>query len=1377
MRYLILILCFLPFIGFSQIQLVGNITTFGGGSYPTHIDSLGYGGLTVVADSTERNAITQLRRKVGMIVFQVDNSTLYYLVAPITGNNWMPIESDDLITLDTAQTTIYCPAHGITLGSYEGDFLPMFACRGAQADHLDSLQTYYAVDIPDVDSITIISSGLIYRPNHALSNFIGKIVYLTNTVGVYDTIQGTVLSAIAVVIDSNYIDLLPRSVLESDKALSVLILPASFLNAYLGDAKVPQDTAVQRIARLYASVGLLRAGGKVITQTTAISDNPVYGSSGSNPVNPAMSWTWTGGTNGRVIKDKELIVSIDLEDTSYGGLDITPLDTVVLVGGVPTDTTVFNWLQTNLTSRNLRLPNGSLLYFTGSGTRQNPDYIWSVMDDISGNVSGSTRWSRLIKRIKEPGGSSSDSTAIRVGDVANVQLYGALGNGSDATTAFQNAIASGKTVYIPQGRYLISSALTLQDGQTIYGDGDNSVVSVTANISVIRLTKRNSVQNFRIVGDKGGSDTAQYGIFGDGGASFDTVLENRITSMFLDSLGGAGIYLTRIVANHQGTLISDCVVKRNNYGIHLAVRGEYTKVTGCSVFLNTIGIQITGGNNNVSSCIISDNTTGVMVSGGDNSDHGVVSSCTINHNTTGVSIGTLAYGMSFIGNQLWVNTTNFSLNGCQNVHIVGGTVASGAITSTNATTNTFFTNVQFYPTVTKTLGTGGVYFVNNLQGTSVGSIPTSDGTYVLNVASRVHEWQLLSTAGAAVDSISVLQDSIIVGYSAGVETTRDTIGYPPGGGGGTVTGTGTTNKVAKFTGTSAIGDGTMSDDGTTVSMDDGSTVTAKPLKLDSWETANRPTGVVGITGNNTDNNNLDFYTGSSWESFAKHATGTGLTTATYVNYANANGRITGDALFTWNGFRLVLGNATGTGSISIGDAAGNGTMTGTYNIIVGSNAGRVITTGAANNFFGRNTGFSNTTGGYNNFYGLGAGYTNSSGNYNNFFGLSAGETNSTGSDNNFFGREAGFANTTGVQNHFYGFRAGRRLTTGNYNIGIGDQAFGNSTVGAWTGSTNVGIGRLAGDNIGGAASGNVIIGNQVDLPSGTSDNQLVISNIIFGTGASGTGTTISAGAKVGIKEAAPARDLHVAGELRVTDLDTDVPTKIAMADNDGDFSGKVPGIGLALASDGTPYVDSARIATQYDLATGLSSIVVNLSLTGTSQVIELTNSAGTNIVYKGAGIGLSKVAGTKDTLYFTRVEHWGEVSISGGSTAVTAAASERPDNDTPGVPTASLSSEFTQSGSTVTYIGSAGQLELTGAISFTTDAIGDYLVSLYQEGVELPVTEVRVSCLIGSYVTIPVLSTSVNVATNDTFDLRIEPVTGSANITVHRYNVYARKIY
>jgi len=59
---------------------------------------------------------------------------------------------------------------------------------------------------------------------------------------------------------------------------------------------------------------------------------------------------------------------------------------------------------------------------------------------------------------------------------------------------------------------------------------------------------------------------------------------------------------------------------------------------------------------------------------------------------------------------------------------------------------------------------------------------------------------------------------------------------------------------------------------------------------------------------------------------------------------------------------------------------------------------------------------------------------------------------------------------------------------------------------------------------------NVAIGHAVGLASGSASDQLVIQNIIYGTGNSGTGTTLSTG-KVGIGIKAPAYTLDVAGGI------------------------------------------------------------------------------------------------------------------------------------------------------------------------------------------------------------------------------------------------------
>lgn len=207
--------------------------------------------------------------------------------------------------------------------------------------------------------------------------------------------------------------------------------------------------------------------------------------------------------------------------------------------------------------------------------------------------------------------------------------------------------------------------------------------------------------------------------------------------------------------------------------------------------------------------------------------------------------------------------------------------------------------------------------------------------------------------------------------------------------------------------------------------------------------------------------------------------------------------------------------------------------------------------------------------------------------------------------------------------------------------------------------------------------------------------------------------------------------------------------------------------GNVMTSDGTNWTSAAPAAA-----------VVNLSLSGSANNVKIDNSAGTDVVLKGgSNISILEVVGTLDTAYISTVEHWGEVSIAGGSTSVTAGTPERPDNDTPGTQTTSLSSEYTNTGSQLNYIGAAGQVEVKGAVSFSPSATGDYLISIFQEGVELAVTEVRATCTASEYTTVSVLSASVSVAPNDTFDVRIEPVSGSATITVHRYNIYSRKIY
>jgi len=297
-------------------------------------------------------------------------------------------------------------------------------------------------------------------------------------------------------------------------------------------------------------------------------------------------------------------------------------------------------------------------------------------------------------------------------------------------------------------------------------------------------------------------------------------------------------------------------------------------------------------------------------------------------------------------------------------------------------------------------------------------------------------------------------------------------------------------------------------------------------------------------------------------------------------------------------------NTVGNDNVFFGTAAGFSNLSGSNNFFFGVNAGNKNTTGASNNFIGFSAGFSMINGSSNNFIGVDVGRNATTGNNNNFIGADAGNIN-TGSTNNFIGFRAGYFNTSGGNNNFIGSNAGYLNRIGSFNsffggdagyvnksgsnnVSIGYRSMYNTvTADSLSGSNNIALGTNAADNIAGAAAGNVAIGNAVDLPTNNGSNQGVYQNVLFFTGASGTGTTIAAASKAGIKTNAPNRDLEVAGEVRITDLTTDAPTRLVGADAEGDLGQVTLGAGLSLASSSL-LADTSFLVTRFDTASMLT---------------------------------------------------------------------------------------------------------------------------------------------------------------------------------------------
>ncbi len=289
----------------------------------------------------------------------------------------------------------------------------------------------------------------------------------------------------------------------------------------------------------------------------------------------------------------------------------------------------------------------------------------------------------------------------------------------------------------------------------------------------------------------------------------------------------------------------------------------------------------------------------------------------------------------------------------------------------------------------------------------------------------------------------------------------------------------------------------------------------------------------------------------------------GTTWATAVGYnalsANTNGGLQNSAFGyqslklnstgdynTASGFQSLTANTTGSYNTAVGLSALLSNTTGLSNTAVGAQSILVNTAGNFNTAIGYrslynnsssyNTAsgyqslYSNTTGSYNTASGYQSLYNNNTGLYNTASGMSSLVSNTTGSYNTVSGNEAAFYTQTGSNNSIFGYGAGFGTSSTSYS---NNSLFGYKAGYALTtgGNNNILVGYQAGNGVTTGAA-NIVIGYDIDPPSNTASNQLDIGNLIYGTGLSSTGTTISTG-NIGIGDSSPSAKLDIAGDIKI----------------------------------------------------------------------------------------------------------------------------------------------------------------------------------------------------------------------------------------------------
>jgi len=273
---------------------------------------------------------------------------------------------------DTARFFVYAPAHGLEDSISAYGYVPVKAdFTKANSSTLDSTHFAYAVGAPHVDTLELKLSGPLAVTAHGL--IVGRLYYLQDD-GTEAVTPGTVRAPTVYVLDVNTV-VLTEVGADQDQVISRQAVPSPVFTFWGGDPQNPSDSIMQIVVdSVFAPAGLAKPSTIFFMSYSSQSKNPTYqdDSPTDSPLNPSHSWFYDGNV---VTRMNHLLTSVDLQATSAG---LFTLDTVMLVGGIPTDSTVANWLDTNYVQNNLRLPNGAILYWKGDGTAQSPQYKWVV---------------------------------------------------------------------------------------------------------------------------------------------------------------------------------------------------------------------------------------------------------------------------------------------------------------------------------------------------------------------------------------------------------------------------------------------------------------------------------------------------------------------------------------------------------------------------------------------------------------------------------------------------------------------------------------------------------------------------------------------------------------------------------------------------------------------------------------------------------------------------------------------------------------------------------------------------------------------------------------------------------------------------------------